>query len=376
MVPPVPELVELRRELAEKDAELIAILSRRMHLVREVARVKSKEGLPSFDRERESVHLDDLASQAKAAGVPEDLVRDVFTSLFAASRGEQRRILRADVDHFSVGIIGGTQGMGAFFARVLRSAGFVVETMGLDEGSPAEEVASRGDLVVIAVPIAATVEVVRKVAPHVRPGACLMDVTSIKRAPLAAMLESAPKGVDVVGTHPVFGPHGASFDRQKVVLCHGRGEAGFARVKKLYEALGAEIIEATAEEHDAQMALIQVLVHAKTMVLGSVLERLEADLARSLQFASPIYRMELAMIGRLFSQHAELYADILTVNADAPRLSHIFEQEAAHFARAIAMGDREAVVRRFQQVAEFMKDFASWAKKQSDAILDDVVRHG
>jgi len=48
----------------------------------------------------------------------------------------------------------------------------------------------------------------------------------------------------------------------------------------------------------------------------------------------------------------------LTVNPEAPRLSHVFEQEAAHFARAIAMSDRDSVVKRFQQVAEYMKDFA------------------
>jgi len=107
-----------------------------------------------------------------------------------------------------------------------------------------------------------------------------------------------------------------------------------------------------------------------------VLERLGADLDRSLQFASPIYRTELAMIGRMFSQQAELYADILTVNPEAAQVSHLFEQEAAHFARAVAMKDREAIVNRFRQVSEFMRDFAAWAKKQSDAILDDLVRHG
>jgi len=221
-----------------------------------------------------------------------------------------------------------------------------------------------------------TVAVIQEIAPHVKKGACLMDITSIKRAPLEAMLAAAPEGVDVVATHPMFGPHGFDFDRQKVVLCKGRGDAAFARVKKLYESFGAETIDASAEEHDAQMALIQVLVHEKTMVLGSVLERLKADLGRSLQFASPIYRTELAMIGRMFSQRAELYADILTVNPDAPRLSHVFEQEAAHFARSVAMSDRDAVVKRFRQVADYMKEFATWAKKQSDAILDDLVRHG
>jgi chorismate mutase/prephenate dehydrogenase len=229
---------------------------------------------------------------------------------------------------------------------------------------------------VIAVPIAVTVKVIEDVAPRLRPGACLMDVTSVKRAPVEAMTKHAPEGADVVGTHPMFGPGGDDFDRQKVVLCRGRGDAGFERVKRLYEAFGAEIIEATAEEHDAQMALIQVLVHEKTIVLGSVLERLHAKLGRSLQFASPIYRTELSMIGRMFSQGADLYADILTSNPEGPAVTHLFEQEAAHFARAVAMRDRDTIVTRFREISEFMAEFAQWAKKESDTILHDLVRRG
>lgn len=373
---PTRDLATLRDELAAKDTELVRLLAERMGLIREVAKYKAKSGLPSFDREREGALLDVLLAKAAEAGLPEDVVRDVFASLFAASRLDQRRFLQRNVESFSIGIIGGTQGMGAFMAKVLRSAGYEVETTGLEEGRSSEEVAASNDLVVLAVPIAATVEVARKVGPSVRPGACLMDITSLKRQPLAAMLASTPETVEVVGTHPMFGPHGLDFDRQKVVLCRGRGEVGFARVKKLYETFGAETIEATAEEHDAQMALIQVLIHEKTMVLGSVLERLKADLGRSLQFASPIYRTELAMVGRIFSQRAELYADILTRNDEALRLSSIFEQEAGHFARAVAMSDRETIIQRFRQVSTYMQDFAAWAKKQSDAILDELVRRG
>ena len=375
--PQSSELIALRDELARKDAQIIDLLAERMRVIREVARVKADAKLPSFDREREGAHLDDLIARGGDAGISDDLVRDVFARLFAASRLEQRRFAQTRAtERFSIGVVGGTAGMGAFLARVFFAGGFSVETMGAGEGPPAEEIAARNDLVVVAVPIHVTVEVIEKIAPHVRPGACLMDVTSIKRAPLAAMLAAAPEGVDVVGTHPMFGPHGVDFDRQKVVLCRGRGDAGFSRVKSLYESFGADTVDATAEEHDAQMALIQVLVHEKTLVLGSVLERLRADLDRSLQFASPIYRTELAMIGRMFSQQAELYADILTVNPEAAPVSHLFEQEAAHFARAVAMGDRDAIVHRFRQVSEFMRDFAAWAKKQSDAILDDLVRHG
>src|SRR5262249_18811605 len=161
---------------------------------------------------------------------------------------------------------------------------------------------------------------------RVRPGKCLMDITSVKRAPLDAMLARAPAGVDVVGTHPMFGPGGEDFDRQKGVLCRGRGQTGFERGRRLYERQGAEVIEARAAAHDAQMGLIQVLVHEKTLVLGSVLERLRAGLGRSLDFASPVYRIELAMIGRMFSQGADLYADILTNNPEGAGVSKRFAE--------------------------------------------------
>ncbi|MCA9590577.1 MAG: prephenate dehydrogenase/arogenate dehydrogenase family protein [Myxococcales bacterium] len=371
-----PDLSELRAALTSADEEIVRLVAERMRIVRQVAKTKARSELPSFDRGREDELLERLEKRGEEHGLGSDIVRDVYAALFAASRRAQRQLRAPELEKFTIGVVGGTQGMGGFLARVFRDGGYDVEVMGLGVGRTAEELAADRDLVVVAVPIDATVGVIEAIAPKVRPGACIVDVTSLKAAPMAAMLAHAPDGVEVVGTHPMFGPHGEDLDRQKVVLCRGRGDVWFSRVKRLFEAFGAETIEAEPGEHDAQMALIQVLIHEKTMVLGSVLERLKADLGRSLQFASPIYRTELAMIGRMFSQGAELYADILTSNPDASRLSHYFEQEAAHFARAVAMGDRETVVKRFRQVSEYMKDFAAWAKRQSDAILDDVMRHG
>jgi hypothetical protein len=53
----------------------------------------------------------------------------------------------------------------------------------------------------------------------------------------------------------------------------------------------------------------------------------------------------------------------------------LFEQEAGYFARAVAMGDRETIVKRFREVQEFMAEFAAWAKKESDALLYEITRH-
>src|SRR5450631_2943632 len=137
--PKLADLLRVREELATTDQGLVDLLAKRMRLIREVARVKADQDLPSFDREREGAHLDDLLARAKEANVPDDVVRDVFARLFAASRLEQRRFLQTRSEHFSIGIIGGTQGMGAFLARVFGDSGFPVETMGLGQGSPAIE---------------------------------------------------------------------------------------------------------------------------------------------------------------------------------------------------------------------------------------------
>jgi chorismate mutase/prephenate dehydrogenase len=373
--PPGP-LLAMRDALTACDLQIVQLLAERMRLIHRVAELKAQARLPSFDREREGALLDDLLAKAAELDVPAEVVRDVYATLLSASRAEQRRVLHAGEAHFSIGVIGGTSGMGAFLARLLDGAGYPVETMGLERGASAVEVASRHDLVLVAVPIAQTVKVIGEIAPHVRRGACIADVTSVKVEPMRAMLSCAREDVDVVGTHPIFGPHGADMDRQRVVLVRGRGDSGFARVKHLYETFGAEVIEATAEEHDAQMAVIQVLLHEKTMVLGSVLERLKVDLARTRLFASPIYRAELSMVGRMFFQRAELYAEILTSNEAGRATSRVFEEEATTLARAVGAGDRDALVERFRAVAAYMREFAAWAKKESDAILADVVKHG
>lgn len=374
--PPPPELVALRARLAEIDQRIVDSIAERMKVTHAIAELKRGLGYPPFDRARELAHLDALKARGIGLGLAADVVRDVFQGLFSASRRGQRHLQIEALPRFSVGIVGGTSGMGAFLARTFRDAGYVVETTGLGEGRPAEDVARDADLVVVAVPIAATVDVVRRVGPALRDGACLMDVTSLKAAAMTAMAEAVAPGASYVGSHPMFGPSSGDFDRQKVVLCRGRGDAWYDTLARVFAAFGAEIVEADPAEHDRHMALIQVLVHEKTMVLGSTLERLKANLEETLRFASPIYRMELAMVGRMFAQNAALYADILTQNPEAAALTHVFEQESAHFARAISMADRDALVARFRTVAAYMQSFATWAKAQSDAILGDLIRHG
>ncbi len=71
-----------------------------------------------------------------------------------------------------------------------------------------EDVA-RCDIVILATPVSTLEAVVETIAPHLRPGALVMDVGSVKVGPANIMLRGLPDHVDIIATHPLFGPQSA-----------------------------------------------------------------------------------------------------------------------------------------------------------------------
>lgn len=123
--------------------------------------------------------------------------------------------------------------------------------------------AAAQDIVLLAVPFAQIAEVAAEIAPHLRPGALVLDVCSIKVKPLAALAALLPDHVAIVGTHPLFGPQsGKSGIRGlRLSLCEVRGGRAPAVARFLRRRLGLEVIVTTPEAHDRQMAYVQGLSH-------------------------------------------------------------------------------------------------------------------
>lgn len=117
-------------------------------------------------------------------------------------------------------------------------------------------------VVVLAVPLAALRDVTRSAAPHLRPGALVIDVCSVKVKPLEILREELPAGTRLVGTHPLFGPNSGRDGVRglKVVVCGG-GRDGTAVARFLGSALGLDVVRASPEIHDREMAYIQALSH-------------------------------------------------------------------------------------------------------------------
>ncbi len=250
------------------------------------------------------------------------------------------------MNDFSIGIIGGTGGIGKWFADFFVGKGFPVYVAGRERGLPVAELAALCRVIVVAVPIAATMAVIGKVGPHLRPDSLLMDLTSLKAEPVQAMLASTR--AEVVGCHPLFGPDVSSMRGNNIILCPARGEAWLSFLKGLFIAGGASVTITTPEDHDRMMSLIQGLTHMNTILMELTIRDSDIDQSALEAFSTPIFRTKRAISAKLFSPNADLYAAILTKNP------HIMEV-VAHYEKNLSLLKGLIADRDLTGLAELLK---------------------
>jgi chorismate mutase/prephenate dehydrogenase len=367
-------LPELRAQLDELDRQVLELLARRMEIVSGVARLKRAENKEIRDSNREQQLLASRRVLAVKLGLDPESVESIYRQILISSRDHQAAMNRGpgpEGPKRSVLIVGGAGAMGRVLGQLFQDLGHTVQSLDLDSQQSAKELVAAADVVVISVPIAVTESVIRELGPLVRPDALLMDVTSIKSAPLQAMLDASR--ASVVGAHPMFGPGSASLNGQRVVLCRGRGDGWHEWLAASLRARGLVITEASAEEHDRAMSLVQVLTHFQTQVFGLALARTGIPLESSRRFTSPAYLMELYVAARHFAQASELYGPIEMRNPATAEVTAQFQRAAREIAEILESQDQQRFDAVFQEVRAFFGDFAQEATEESRFLIDRLV---
>lgn len=359
------------------DRELLQLLSRRMTLVSEVAAYKRLHGLKVRDAVRERSVLADRAERAESLGLPRDEIESIFRVLLRASRDHQSA-LRTEVPvnqtARTVAVIGARGAFGQLLVRLFGDLGHNVLPVDVDTALTPVAAASMAEVVVVCVPIGVTDAVIAEIGPHVREDALLMDVTSIKSAPLASML--AHTRASVVGTHPMFGPSVHTLQGQRVVLCRGRGETWYDWVANAFASRGLTIAEASAEQHDTAMSVVQVLTHFQTQVFGLTLARLGIPIAETRPYTSPAYLLELYVAARHFAQSSALYGPIEMRNPRTADVTAAFKSATQDLASILAHGDQARFDAVFDEVRGYFGAFTGEALEQSRFLIDRIVEQG
>ncbi|WP_414471811.1 prephenate dehydrogenase/arogenate dehydrogenase family protein [Microvirga sp. M2] len=175
------------------------------------------------------------------------------------------------------------------------------------------------DIVLLAVPFRHLRPVARAVAPHVKPGALVIDVCSVKVRPLAILQEELPADAEIVGTHPLFGPQSGrdGIAGLRIAVCPARGRRGALVERFLRRRLGLSAARMTAEEHDRQMAYVQGLTHLISRIV------LAMDVP-PLEHRTTTYAHLESMIGMVRHDSDGLFRTILADNPFAGAVMQSF----------------------------------------------------
>lgn len=362
------ELNALRDQIDEVDQQLVDLLARRLALVAGVGEVKSRHGVPIYAPDREAAMLAKRRAEAESRGVPPDLIEDVLRRVMRESYSSEKDSGFKCVNPAlrPIVVIGGNGQLGRLFVNMFRLSGYQVEVLGRNDWDHADELLANAGMVVVSVPIDITCDVIDRLT-NLPPDCLLVDFTSIKSKPLAHML--AAHAGPVLALHPMFGPDVSSLAKQVVICCGGRHPEQSEWLLAQMRIWGMRVQQVTAAEHDESMSLIQALRHFTSFVYGVHLCEEQADIQRLLALSSPIYRLELAMVGRLFAQTPELYADIILSSPLNLQMIRRYHKRIGEAIDRLEQGDRAAFVDSFHRVAEFFGDYAPQFLRESKLLL-------
>ena len=149
----------------------------------------------------------------------------------------------------------------------------------------AAEAAEGADLVVLCVPVGAMGSVAEEIAPVLKAGACVSDVGSVKRAVINAVAPHLPEGVHFVPAHPLAGTEHSGpeagfaelYDNRWCIIVPGAEDTdpeAIAKVRALWEGMGANVDEMDADHHDLVLAVTSHVPHAIAYTMVGVADHL------------------------------------------------------------------------------------------------------
>ena len=257
--------------------------------------------------------------------------------------------------------------MGGSFALALKRAGLVRHVIGfstsqatreraLDMGVidaialSAAQAAQNSELVLVAVPVAATQSTLAALVGALSPQALLMDVGSTKRDVVqAAALALGEKLPTFVPAHPIAGKEVAGVAHADERLYTGcqviltpteqTGKAQLAQAQTLWAALGAHVRTKSALEHDSAFAAVSHLPHMLAFAAMNAVNS-QAQAAQFLSLAGPGFRD----FTRIAASDPAVWRDILHANRDQLLLQSQHLREALQaFETTLAQGDSAAL---------------------------------
>ncbi len=238
----------------------------------------------------------------------------------------------------------------------------------------AAEGVAGADLVILCVPVGAVGAVAAEIAPHLAAGAILSDVGSVKGSVVAAVAPHLPAGVAFVPGHPVAGTEYSGpdagfstlFQNRWCILTppEGTDEAAVARVRGVWEGLGAIVETMSPEHHDLVLAITSHVPHLIAYnIVGTAADLEEVTQSEVIKFSAGGFRD----FTRIAASDPTMWRDVFLTNKDAVlEMLGRFNEDLAALARAIRWGDGEALHALFTRTRAIRRGIVAMGQETAE----------
>lgn len=244
-----------------------------------------------------------------------------------------------------------------------------------DEVADSPAAAVQGaDLVVLAVPVGVMGQLAREIGPHLKAGATLTDVGSVKGAVIRAVAPHVPDGVDFVPAHPLAGTEksgpragfAALFDNRFCLLVppEGTSEQAVERLGRLWQGMGARVETMAPDHHDLVLAVTSHAPHLIAYTMVGVADDLRRVTdSEVIKYSAAGFRD----FTRIAASDPVMWRDVFLNNKDATlEILGRFTEELFALQRAIRTGDGEHLLDYFSRTRAIRRGIVA-AGQDTDA---------
>jgi cyclohexadieny/prephenate dehydrogenase len=217
------------------------------------------------------------------------------------------------------------------------------------------EAVQDADLVILCIPVGACGPVAEEIAPHLKPGAIVSDVGSVKGAVVRDMAPYLPGNVHFIPAHPVAGTEHSGPDSGFAELfidrwCiltppEGADPNAVEKLRAFWAGLGAKVEIMTSDHHDMVLAITSHLPHLIAYTIVGTADELEGvTQSEVLKFSAGGFRD----FTRIAASDPTMWRDVFLTNKDAVlEMLGTFNEDLSKLTRAIRRGDGEALFEHF-----------------------------
>ncbi len=259
-----------------------------------------------------------------------------------------------------------------------------VRELGLADhvAADAAEAVRDADHVIFCVPVGAIGAVAAEVVPHLKPGAVLSDVGSVKGSVVAAVVPLLPAGVEFVPAHPVAGTEfsgpdagfaGLFEDRWCILTpCEASSDSAMARVRALWESFGARVDTMTPAHHDLVLAITSHVPHLIAYNIVGTAEELESVTnSEVIKFSAGGFRD----FTRIAASDPTMWRDVFLNNREAVlEMLGRFLEDLSSLQRMVRFGDGDGLFAFFTKTRAIRRSIV--AVGQETAAADFGRRDG